>query len=237
MVSAGLQDWTRTAKGIAPILDLIGLQIGISPTFFATLDVSQYSSLVVIYTNPDVAVFSWLDLMWDDQAPIRAVPLAQRIVAGPGSIAALTVPVMGTWMQPTATSNVAGGAQTKLLIYGTSSELTPNLPKTGGGVLITDDSAYGAGANKTFDTGLWYTGPATFSIYSLSGNVAAADIQLYDPISFSFKTYATIGVLGNHATTPVVLYVPPTALRVVVFNDGGAQTIRTFVAPAPLFGS
>lgn len=232
----GHPDWLRNPVGINGILANKNLTPTTNGVVVGTFYVSDYPHLSITYNNLDATAYQWIELRWDTVN--NPLPWSSRdeIATGPGNTAVLTVPVKGLWVQVLAFSDVPVTSVSTLLIYGTTSTITPDGDRQASDILINDSSAYTAGQVKTFDASDWYTGPAVFSVDAFSATGAIAEVRMYSTINKLHVPYMELGVLVSTSVIPRVLYIPPRHLRVVIYNGTTAQTIRTLVSPAPLWG-
>lgn len=237
MVQTGHPDWLRTPVGINSIFVNKVLTVNTNGTILGTFYVSDYPHLSISFDNGEATAHEWIELRWNNTNDVFDDTIEDIIEVGPSNALSVTVPVKGLWVQVLVFSDVATVGASKLLMYGTTSTITPDINRANQQILISDNSAYLAGANKDIDALNGYAGPVLFSFDSTNGTAANVDIKAWDVSSKSHQIYATMGVFKNSTTTPVMLYVPPRHLRLSVFNIGAAQNIRVLAIPAPLWGS
>lgn len=233
----GHPDWLRTPVGIANVFVNKNLTLNTNGTILGTFYTSDYTSIAITLFDGDATAYNWLELRWDTVNSPLVWSSRDIIAIGPHNTGTFTVPVKGTWVQLVAFADVAPTGLTSVLVYGTTSTITPDMDRGNGDTLIEDSSAYGAAASKTFDAVSTYAGPVVFSAYSDVGNQAHAEVRMYSAALKLHVVYMDIGIPKLGSNTPVVLYSPPRHMRIVVTNNGAAQNIFIAACPAPLFGS
>lgn len=237
MPQTGHPDWLRIPVGINNVFVNKNLTLNTSGTILGTFYVNDYPHLAITFENFDTTAYNWIELRWDTVNSPLLWSSRDTIAIGPTNTYTGTVPTKGSWVQIVAFSDVAPTGITNLLVYGTTSSITPDASRERGDTLISDSSAYTSSQSKTFDATATYGGPAIFSFDAVSSAPASVDIKFWSTSAKLHVIYMHMGIQSTNTSLPAILYVPPAHLRLVVFNGSTAQTLRVLVTPAPLFGS